>query len=334
MKKLLILLLLPVYMNCPAQIVFNHGTKWGILFQSGEPALNAEYDAIYRVLGYNGYACFCKKDGKFGLYLAADSSFTGCRFDTIFKRADDIIYFRVGRKLGFLGYDESSQRYHIIEPQYDEVMCFGSAVSQYDTNGKIIQQYRPVSAQLDSLWGVLDFSTGETRVRFKYRDRIDRVNDYNLFASGNYYTDTYIVIEPFTQVEFHMPFATTVYSNPDNDLLYGFEKLSDFPGWKLHVWQYSTGTPLWSYDIGHRAFDFTVYSDQIIAISETVDERNATSTIEWHFFNFETGAPLLSFVSDPFKETVDVVELPEQLVIGVRKAKSGKEIMTRTLYKY
>jgi hypothetical protein len=289
-----------------AQIITVKDKKYGLLnAQTGEVYLEQKYDSIYQ-LKYDYHSVYSRAS-----YEKASSA--SCLFacvinnqNRIFNSNELILYetnfdeiindmeatpsfiLRKGKKFGFIACNMSYEphKVKIIEPQYDKLKRERELVKLESTRkgGEIMVALK------DSLWGALNFESGDVVVPFKYKAPIRSYIEYNLNVweasydrqKSNYfpyYVASNIIYYGYNEYGYKFDYYTINdtdetciinVKNSDVSFYFGNEKI-DTESYKyirhkngnnyIIIKSYSLNkekVSIWNYDTGELAFKYEV----------------------------------------------------------------------------
>lgn len=288
MKRLSFLLLHLCFLTASAQTIIVEEDQFGLAFPSGKAALPTEYQLVENVRhAYNDQVYICKKDDLFGIYNFADSSFTGCVYDSIYTDYQNTVFIYDNNKMGFLGFDVNTDRCKLIEPLYDEVDVMDGDLREFNSSWNVINILRGANVRIDSLWGVVYFKDGQPWIDIKYHHRIEKSDDGPFFTCVNRNTSRQIIINPYTQAEFETGFLADILFYAEWNLIFTVDNCIWSNGTMLaRACRYDTGTEVWSYQSDAADVELTVYSQQLIVVREEFDTKTKSDkTYEYTFWN-------------------------------------------------
>ena len=347
-QNFLVLIFSMLSLSLSAQLIIQKNRLFGINdLKTGDPLVAAKYDSIYqlhlrpRVIDNNFSSqplpiFVCLKNQQFQLYNAHTSTFFEGVFDELklYRQIDeqshglnppsylpywvDCFMLRSGGLWGYIAYKKEyslhdelapEDSFLLIRPKYKALKFVEEQYGGYDSK-KYTRTRRLLAAKKDSLWGAIQFETGQEIVPFKYPLPIHTFNNsYDnrgfeflsttggfipyYVARTTYYTVPQIIINPqhadsgfvfdyCPQIDIYNEFSKQyLYAEPKEDSV-GFFKLYD----------YNTGQLLLAYERNwrYRYFKTLRPIENILIIEEaTPYEHNFKQT----WFNLSTGKILL-----------------------------------------
>lgn len=203
---------------------------------------------------------------------------------------------------------ERTDKFSIVEPQYKELI-FVKEEASFDSQ-KYARNRRIVAARKDSLFGALEFETGEVVVPFKYKLPIRRIWSRFNRRGMEFLSVDVELIEFFISYRSLDDSVVTIINSLGNDVSFLIDRDSEFDIYKeygkeyLYVESLDTSKwylELWDYNSGERVFYYQRpkansylatqrIDENILAVTEYVE---STKRYEVRWFNLFNGKLML-----------------------------------------
>lgn len=376
MKYILLIYIQLISLTVSAQLITQKNGRYGITnTTTGDVMVEQKYDTIYQlclrpadISGRKGELCLpifvCNNKDQLQIFNSITASFFNGTFDEVkmynesqqnifgskeptytpfwvncfmIRKGNYWSYISHRKEYGFHDKIEDTDTFELAEPQYEQLKFV------QETNGYSSQKYarkkRIIAAKKDSLWGALDFETGEVVVPFIYKLPIHAFNNsydnrgLEFLSTKGGFIKYYIarikhdaipqlIINPeHPEVSFELNYSpqVSIYNEFSDQFLY--TQPFGESGGSFKLYNFTTGKLLLSYerDLRYKYFLTERRVENVLLIYEST---NYEKLFRQFGFNLTTGEVI--FYAEGKDAKLRVVKSNDEVILMKEKKPVGK----------